>query len=277
MKEMSGTVAVVTGGRIGLGRALALEAARRGATVVIASPSDASGTVAEIEATGAAAEWARVDVVDYAAVKGLVHHVRASYGGTNLLINNAAAGGEPGGLDTADPDAARRLFEVNVTGVFNGIRAFAADLKTQADAGNPAHILNVGSEHSLGVPPHVMPTSAYTVSKYATLAFTDTARRDFAGTGVNVSLLAPGWILTERVAELTERSPEAAAAILPLAQDSDEVARQAFDGLAASIHHLDQSGLTSVRHRTRPGDHRRSRASADRVEWLMPMPALDLE
>lgn len=115
--------------------------------------------------------------------------------------------------------------------MFNGIRAFAADLKAQAEGGNPAHILNVGSEHSLGVPPHVMPISAYTVSKYATLAFTDTARRDFAGTGVNVSLLAPGWILTERVAELTEQSPQAATAIPPLAQDSNAVAQQGLDGL----------------------------------------------
>jgi NAD(P)-dependent dehydrogenase (short-subunit alcohol dehydrogenase family) len=168
---------------------------------VIASPSDASNT----------AEWARLDVSDYAAVEALAHDVRKSYGGTNILVNNAAAGGEPGGLDTADPSAARRLFEVNVTGVFNGIRAFAADLKAQAAAGRPAHILNVGSEHCLGVPPHVMPISTYTVSKYATLAFTDTARRDFAGTGLNVSLLAPAWILTERVAQLTEQSLQAAA------------------------------------------------------------------
>jgi NAD(P)-dependent dehydrogenase (short-subunit alcohol dehydrogenase family) len=67
--------------------------------------------------------------------------VRTSYGGANLLINNAAAGGEPGGLDTVDPRAARRLFDVNVTGVFNGIRAFAADLKAQAAVGNRAYFL----------------------------------------------------------------------------------------------------------------------------------------
>jgi NAD(P)-dependent dehydrogenase (short-subunit alcohol dehydrogenase family) len=79
MPELSNTVAVVTGGRIGLGRALALEAARRGATVVIASPSDASSTVAEIQATGATAEWAQVDVADYAAVEALTHHVRTSH------------------------------------------------------------------------------------------------------------------------------------------------------------------------------------------------------
>ncbi|MEH0580673.1 MULTISPECIES: SDR family oxidoreductase [Streptomyces] len=231
MPELSNTVVVVTGGRIGLGRALALEAARRGATVVIASQSDAGGTVAEVQATGARAEWIRTDVSDYASVAALAHHVRTTYGGTNILVNNAAAGGDPGRLDTTDPAAARRLFEVNITGVFNGIRAFAADLKAQAAAGAPAHILNVGSEHSLGVPPHVASLSAYTVSKYATLAFTDTARRDFAGTGVNVSLLAPGWVLTERVAELTGASPQAADAILPYAQDSAEVAELGIDGL----------------------------------------------
>jgi NAD(P)-dependent dehydrogenase (short-subunit alcohol dehydrogenase family) len=198
---------------------------------VIASPSDASSTVAEIQATGAIAEWARVDVADYAALEALADHVRTSYGRTSILVNNAAVGGESGGLDTADPATARRLFEVNVTGVFNGIRAFAADLKAEAAAGRPAHILNVGSEHSLGVPPHVMSLSTYTVSKYTTLGFTDTARRDFADTGVNVSLLAPGWILTERVAELTGQSPGAADAILPLAQDSGAVAQAGFDGL----------------------------------------------
>jgi short chain dehydrogenase len=76
MKELSNTVAVVTGGRIGLGRALAVEAARRGAAVVIASPSDASSTVEQIRATGATAEWARVDVAEYAAVEGLAHSIR---------------------------------------------------------------------------------------------------------------------------------------------------------------------------------------------------------
>jgi NAD(P)-dependent dehydrogenase (short-subunit alcohol dehydrogenase family) len=74
---------------------------------VIASPSDATRTVAEIQETGATAEWARVDVSDYAAVEALAHDVRKSYGRTNILVNNAA-GGEPGGLDTADPATARR-------------------------------------------------------------------------------------------------------------------------------------------------------------------------
>jgi NAD(P)-dependent dehydrogenase (short-subunit alcohol dehydrogenase family) len=231
MSVLDGTIAVVTGGRVGLGRALALEVARRGATVIIASQSDAAGTVQEIEGLGGTAEWVRTDVSHYADVESLAHHVQASYGRINLLVNNAGTGGEAGGLDAIDPAVAQRVFDVNIAGVFNGIRAFAADLKAAAAAGHPSFILNVGSEHSLGVPPHVAPMSAYTVSKYTTLAFTDTARRDFAGTGVGITLLAPGWIRTELVADLTNRSAEAAAAILPLAQESDVVARLGIDGL----------------------------------------------
>lgn len=260
MSDLTNAVAVVTGGRIGLGRALALEAASRGATIVIASQSDATSTVAEIQAIGARAEWVRTDVADYAAVEALADHVRTTYGGTNILINNAAAGEEPGGLDTIDPAIAARLFEVNITGVFNGIRAFAADLKAAAAQGAPAHILNVGSEHSLGVPPHVPPISAYTVSKYATLAFTDTARRDFADTGVNVSLLAPGWILTERVTRLTSESPDAAAAILPYAQESAEVAKLGLDGL------LDKQYIIVTNPASRPFALEHARAVAAEVE-----------
>lgn len=231
MSDLNNTIAVVTGGRVGLGRALALEAARRGATIVIASQSDAASTVQEIETAGGHAEWVRTDVSQYVDLENLAQHVRNTYGRINLLVNNAGTGGEAGGLDTIDPNAAKRVFDVNITGVFNGIRAFAADLKAAATTGDPAYILNVGSEHSLGVPPHVAPMSAYTVSKYTTLAFTDTARRDFADTGVHVSLLAPGWILTELVAQITSQSPEAAAVILPLAQDNDLVARLGIDGL----------------------------------------------
>jgi NAD(P)-dependent dehydrogenase (short-subunit alcohol dehydrogenase family) len=231
MEQLKNSVAVVTGGRVGLGKALATELARRGTIVIIASQSDASATVQEIRSAGGTAEWMHADVSRFADVALLARRVRGEYGRVNFLINNAGTGGEAGGLDTVDPDVAKRVFDVNITGVFNGIRAFADDLKSQGAQGRPAFILNVGSEHSLGVPPHVAAMSAYTVSKYATLAFTDTARRDFAGTGVGVSLLAPGWILTELVRRMTAHSADAAAAILPLAQESDDVARAGIDGL----------------------------------------------
>jgi NAD(P)-dependent dehydrogenase (short-subunit alcohol dehydrogenase family) len=233
MTDLNGAAAVVTGGAAGLGRALALAAARRGARVLLADLVDASETVKLIEERGGTASWLETDVSDYASVERLAAHAADRFGPVRVLVNNAGTG-VSAGLDTADPAAVARVFDVNIRGVFNGIRAFAETLKAAAAAHGPAFILNVGSEHSLGVPPYVAPISAYTVSKYATLGLTDVARRDFAGTGVSVSLLAPGWVLTERVSEGMAKSADFDAAVRPYGQSPGEVAEAAFDGLLAS-------------------------------------------
>lgn len=231
MGVLDGALTVVTGGGTGLGRALALEAARRGSRILIAEMSDASDAVEELRGTGATAEWLETDVADYAAVRRLADYARATFGGVNVLINNAAGGAGMGSLEQADPEAAARTFQVNIIGYFNTIHAFGADLRSSATAGKPAHILNVGSEHSLGVPPHVAPASAYTISKYAELGVTDVARRDFAGSGVEISLLAPGWVRTEKVSAFMAESPEFAAQVEPYVQSTPQVAYAAFDGL----------------------------------------------
>jgi NAD(P)-dependent dehydrogenase (short-subunit alcohol dehydrogenase family) len=79
----------------------------------------------------------------------------------------------------------------------------------------------------------VMPLSPYTVSKQAGLAITDVTRRDLAGTGVGVSLTAPGWVLTENVSHIIEQSEQFGAAVLPFAQPTELVAKLSFDGLLA--------------------------------------------
>lgn len=231
MTDLTDALVVVTGGGTGVGRALALEATRRGARILIASTSNPAESIQLIRNAGGEASWYQTDVADYDAVSGLAKHARDEHGGANILINNAAGSVEAGGLQTLTPHTVKRMFEINVLGVFNGIHAFASDLTASAKAGRPTHILNVGSEHSLGVPPYVQAFSAYTVSKYATLGFTDVARRDFDGTGVNVAMLAPGWVLTERVSSAIGSSADARAAIEPFAQTGEVVARLAFDGL----------------------------------------------
>jgi len=231
--DLRGGTAVVTGAATGLGRALALEAARRGLRVIVADLNDGGETVDLVGLLGGTAESHRVDVADYSSMERLAATVRERFGGATVLVNNAVGGGDVGGLDTVDPKQTETQFAVNILGVFNGIRAFADDLKRAAARGGSASILNVGSEHSLGVPPHVAPISTYTAAKYAVLGLTDTARRDFAGTGVGVSLLAPGWVRTERVAEYMAHSPEFRQAVEPYAQEAELVARVAFDGLLA--------------------------------------------
>lgn len=231
MIDLQGAVTVVTGGRTGVGKALALEAARRGSRVLIASRSDATATTEELRATGAIVEWFLTDVRDADSWARLRSFALEKFGQVNVLINNASGGGGDGSLEAAPLGAISQVMETNILGYIYGIRTFAQDLREAATAGNPAYILNVGSEHSLGVPPYVMPLSPYTVSKQAGLAITEVARRDLADTGIGLSLVAPGWVLTETVTGLTDSLPEFAAAVVPYAQASDLVARIAFQGM----------------------------------------------
>ena len=232
MKTLDNTVVVVTGGAAGIGRALALEAAARGAAVIIGDVQDAQPTVDAIAAAGGRAEWRPCDMTQYPDVAALAAHTVERFGGINVLCNNAGRGVQ-GPLHATDPSLARQVLDLNVLGLFHGIHAFTPHLQMAAAAGRPAFILNTGSEHSLGVPPHVGPMSIYTASKFAALGLTETAARDLAPLGIKVSLLTPGWVRTERVTALIGASAEAAARIEPYAQDSAEVAAMAFDGLAA--------------------------------------------
>jgi NAD(P)-dependent dehydrogenase (short-subunit alcohol dehydrogenase family) len=229
--DLRDALTVVTGGGTGVGLGLALEAARRGSRVVIASISDAGAAVEQLRAAGAEADWFQVDVSDRERVQELAAFTREKYGPVNVLVNNAAGGDSAGSIIDNDPDGIQRALNINVLGYVWTIQVFADDLRSNAAKGAPAYILNVGSEHSLGVPPHVMPLSAYTITKQAGLAVTEVVRRDLAGTGIGVALVAPGWVLTEQISGMVSASEEFAAAVTPYAQETSEVARIAFDGL----------------------------------------------
>jgi NAD(P)-dependent dehydrogenase (short-subunit alcohol dehydrogenase family) len=198
--------------------------------VVIGDLDDPSDSVREIEAAGGQAIATTTDVTDYAQVEELMAAAVAAFGGIDVVCDNAGVG-SAGSLADIDPDAVSDLFEVNVTGLVNVVRASAAHLKNSVQQRGSAYLLITGSEHSLGVPPHVMPMSAYTISKAAALALAETAHRDFPDVGV--SLLAPGWVRTAKVRDLMAAHPQLAAAIEPYAQEPEEVARAGFDGLLA--------------------------------------------
>jgi NAD(P)-dependent dehydrogenase (short-subunit alcohol dehydrogenase family) len=230
-------VVVVTGGGTGVGAGLAREAHRRGARVVIAAPDPATETVEAITAAGGQAVWIRADVSQYADMQALATSVTDRFGAVNMVINNAVGSGGFGRLQEADPEQVKRSFEINILGVFNGIHAFYSHLKAAADRGEFAHVLNVGSEHSFGVPPFVPPLSAYTVSKYTSLGFTDAARRDFQGSGVGVSILAPSYVLTEGLQRVLVDGPEEfKQSAQGRYQTTEEVARRAFDGVLRGQH-----------------------------------------
>jgi NAD(P)-dependent dehydrogenase (short-subunit alcohol dehydrogenase family) len=232
MTDLNDAVVVVTGGATGIGLALAREAVRRGAQVMIIDVNDAEETVAALRHVGGTVESTIADVSDVADVQRAASETIDRFGGVNIVCNNAGTAAF-GPLHEVDPDDATRVLRINVEGAFHVIHTFAPALLKAAVLGGPAYLLNTGSEHSLGVPPHVEPISIYTVTKYAVLGLTMTAHRDLGPAGIGVSMLAPGWTLTENVRGFVEADPKAAAAIMPYAQEPAEVALQAFDGLLA--------------------------------------------
>ena len=230
MSELTNAVVVVTGGARGVGLALAREAVRRGAKVTIADIEDPKAAVDELREMGGEVEGIVADVENVEDVQRLATEVIDRFGEVNLICNNAAFA-VAGMVQDTTPEDARRTMTANIAAPFTMIHTFAPHLRDAAAAGRPAHVLNVGSEHSLGVPPYVAPFSAYTTSKFGILGLTLVAQRDLESWGINVALLAPGWVLTENVRAFCESDEEVAKAILPYAQESSVVAEKAFDGL----------------------------------------------
>jgi len=232
MSDLTNDVVVVTGAGTGVGRGLAREAAARGARVVVVDMDDPAETVAMIEASGGVASGATCDVRDRQALGDLADAVTASHGHVNLVCANAGVGGG-GTVDSLTTDDIRGILDVNVVGVFNTIQAFLpAVRRARAEQGRAA-VLITGSEHSLGVPPYVPPMTAYTTSKHAVLGLAGAVRRDLAEDGIAVSILCPSYVRTERLRAYAASAPQIAETLDHYGQDPDDVARRAFDGVAA--------------------------------------------
>ena len=193
-----GTVAVITGGASGIGRAAARRCARAGMKLVLVDTNDTKLAEAATEIgsiAGSANVLAEtVDVADAAAMQALAQRTGERWGAPGLLMNNAAGfvTGGPGGI--LDPlEGWKRLFEINVFGVIHGVAAF---LPGMLAAGRRARIVNTGSKQGLTNPPG---NPAYNVTKAAVNAYTQNLARDLRereGSMVTAHLLVPGWTTT---------------------------------------------------------------------------------
>ncbi len=120
MSDLTGRAGLVTGGASGLGRATALELARRGVRVVVADRDQAAAAtvVGEIEASGGQALAVETDVTDPAGCEQLVARCVEEYGALDLAVNNAGTTGLPGSVVDYPLDAWRATMAVNLDGVF---------------------------------------------------------------------------------------------------------------------------------------------------------------
>lgn len=185
-----GAVAVVSGASSGLGRGLALDLARRGATVVAVARREQllDELLDDLRATGTAGERATCDVADLDAWTGLLDDLERRHGRIDVLVN--AAGVERRrGIRTVDWADVADTMAVNFAAA---ARSTMAVLSGMLQRGHGA-VVNISSDHGRAPGPG---TPAYCASKAALSAFTESVAHEVAGTGVHVHVLYPGWVPT---------------------------------------------------------------------------------
>jgi 3-oxoacyl-[acyl-carrier protein] reductase len=199
---MKGNVALVTGGATGLGRAIALDFARRGVNVafnyVLIANRDIAAqallTETALRGLGVEVYCGVCDVRDPEAVNRFVESVKGELGGLHYLVNNAGVAHD-GALWRMSEEAWREVMDTNVTGAFHCIRAAAPTLRKQ----RYGKIVSIAS-HQAYTPGFGI--TNYVASKAALVGLTRAAAVDLGAANVNVNAVAPGFVRTEMLAKL---------------------------------------------------------------------------
>ena len=189
--QLKGSVAVVTGASSGIGEAVAVALAQRGAKVVLAARrKDRLDVLADrIERAGGTALAVRCDVTDREQLTSLPVVVKEAFGPCDILVNNA---GVPGGGTFADLTYQQidAIIQVNVLGVMYGTRAFLPGMLKRGHG----HIVNVASLAGRFATPGA---AVYGASKHAVVAFSESLFYEVEDQGVLVTAVNPGFVRTE--------------------------------------------------------------------------------
>jgi 3-oxoacyl-[acyl-carrier protein] reductase len=191
-QELSQKIAVITGGGRGIGAGIARKLAALGATVVICGRNRAAleETCANIRGSGTQCESMVCDVADGKSVAGLAARVQQTFGRIDVLVNNAGVGGFSGPLHTMPEEKWDAIFNTNLRGVFNAIRAFVPMMI----AAGGGHIINISSLAGKNALPNA---AAYAASKWGLNGLSYSVAEELRGHNIRVSVICPGSTQTE--------------------------------------------------------------------------------
>jgi 3alpha(or 20beta)-hydroxysteroid dehydrogenase len=223
--RLAGKVAVVTGAASGQGEAEATLFAAEGARVVLADVDDAGGNRVAA-AIGDAACYLHLDVSVYDDWLDAVRAIETRFGRIDVLVNNAGIGVGPIRLDEIDLADHHRLFDINVHGVFYGIRTCLPLLKASGNAS----VVNTSSIDGIA---GVLGMSSYAATKFAVTGLTKSAALELGPFGVRVNSIHPGVIATPMVRnapQATQRRLDVLMARQPIARPgtAEEIAQLAL-------------------------------------------------
>lgn len=188
--RFAGKVAVVTGAASGIGKAVALELAKRGARLALAD-WDEAGLSETNRLLGGGALTKRVDMSSREQVASLARETIERYGIVHQLYNIAGLGGGGKSIEAHSYEQFERVFGVNIWGVVYGTKEFLPHLIASGDG----HVINISSLNGIMGQPGI---GAYCTSKFAVRGFTETLRAEMLqqGAPVSVTVVHPGGVRT---------------------------------------------------------------------------------
>jgi gluconate 5-dehydrogenase len=219
--DLTGKVAIVTGGGSGLGRQMANALAEAGADLVLCARKveRCEETAAEVEKLGRRALALPCDIRDATQVDDVVRSAVAELGRIDILVNNAGTswGAAP---EDVPREGWQKVMDVNLTGTF----LFAQQAgRVMIEQGNGGKIVNVASVAAFrGAPQAAMNAIAYNASKGGVVALTIDLAVKWARHGINVNAIAPGWFPTEMSGSTIEAGRDAFLRRIPLGRFGGE-------------------------------------------------------